>query len=265
MPEGHEWPQIGVYSSDFTGTIDANGHTVSGLAVNNDCAGFVGYLGRGGVIKDLILKDASITSSYSRNSYAGGFAGQSYGTIIGCSFIGGSVSAASGGDEPVSYAYAGGIVGSNIKYSSMDTHGKILGCYVSDAKISAAAEGIIDGSSYSGGIVGCNEFENDNTDYSVIACYSINTQLSAETGNGYIAGENNGNITACYFNETGLGIGSGTKLTGATKVEGSVTWETAMNDMNTELEKQNAEFRFADNNTEAKDSIPLIIEKATLP
>lgn len=81
---------IGIYSDNalvrkaFLGTLDGNGHAIYDLSINEISSGYsaglVGYLGIGGIIKNLIIESGSIQGA----SYVGSFAGYSEGTIINC-------------------------------------------------------------------------------------------------------------------------------------------------------------------------------------
>ena len=74
--EEKPWTPIGSdYDHAFTGTFDGNGHTISELYINSnyDVAGLFGYVGRGGMIRDLTV-EGEITVSGS-TSCVGGIAG----------------------------------------------------------------------------------------------------------------------------------------------------------------------------------------------
>jgi hypothetical protein len=77
------WVPIGNKTTQYKGTFDGNGKTISNLVTNGkNYQGFVGYLGDGGVIQNLTL-DA--TCSVKSDSYLGGICGwQSGGTIQNC-------------------------------------------------------------------------------------------------------------------------------------------------------------------------------------
>ena len=66
----------------------------------------------------------------------------------------------------------------------------------------------------------------------ILACYTTGSVNAGDGMEGAIAGENannyGGTITACYWSGN-MAQGVGNALTeGATKVEGNVTWDTAM-------------------------------------
>ena len=81
----YEWTPKGISSSKaYTGTFDGNGHTVSGLYINNKAlsnTGFFGYVGAGGEVKNLTISDSIIMSSA---NYVGAVAGDSKGNITNC-------------------------------------------------------------------------------------------------------------------------------------------------------------------------------------
>ena len=95
----------------------------------------------------------------------------------------------------------------------------------------------------------------------ILACYATGSVTASGGYIGAIAGEHHndygGTITACYWSGN-VAQGVGNALTeGATKVEGSVTWETAMNTMNTALDGSG--YRWIENTGENKATHPLVI------
>ena len=81
--EKNPWTPIGSGENRaFTGTFDGDGHTISGLYINNSSvyAGLFGYVGRGGMIKGLTV-EGKITISGS-TSCVGGIAGCVDGTEV---------------------------------------------------------------------------------------------------------------------------------------------------------------------------------------
>ena len=163
--DGDEWVPIGNAASrrddanprrsQFLGSFDGQGHTISGLHVSDKYgyAGLFGVVGlsgeeTGAEVKNLHVEgDVSATMNQVASFYVGGitgFAGKGV-EITDCSFSG-TVSAAS---EVNANAYAGGVVG----YS----FGTISGCEVVNSaagasKISASSTGY----AYAGGITAYN-------------------------------------------------------------------------------------------------------------
>src|SRR5574344_1943237 len=97
-----EWTAVGTMSARFTGEFDGNGHTVRGVYIDkpgSDYQGLFGFIGSGGEIKDLTVKESFIRG----DSQVGGVCGQNVGTITNCTGSG----AVSGSN------YVGGVCGYN--------------------------------------------------------------------------------------------------------------------------------------------------------
>ena len=142
-----KWTPIGTPSSPFTGEFNGNGLQVSGLFYNSPSSnyvGIIGYLGEGGRIQDVTLKN----SYFSGRSSVAGIAGCSYGTVLRC--LTDSQIIGRGGN-------IGGIVGFN--------GGRIQDCVVSGT--------VTGGNSYVGGITGYHY------DASALRCFSLVENLPA--------------------------------------------------------------------------------------
>lgn len=85
---GKTWTAIGTSSNKFAGTLDGDSHTVSGLVTT----GLVGELAEGGVVENLRVNCAIVSTS----SLLGGVANSSAGTIRNC-MVSGSITFSSGG------------------------------------------------------------------------------------------------------------------------------------------------------------------------
>ena len=186
-----EWTPIGTESQPYTGTFDGNGKTITGLTVNQEgtnYVGLIGYLGSGGKVQNVVLEGVQITSDNS-SGYAGGVAGDSWGTIENCS-VSGSVSGTT---------FAGGVVGSQ-------WGGSITGC-----NSSATVKGVI----FAGGIAG-----ETNSGASLTGCYATGdvTVENDGTNNSHAGGvvgyNGGGTLTACYATGSVTGSGSGTIYVG---------------------------------------------------
>ena len=60
---GTTWTPIGTtYNNSYTGTFDGGGNTITGLTVtgSDEYAGLFGYIGSGGTVKNVVLKDVQI-------------------------------------------------------------------------------------------------------------------------------------------------------------------------------------------------------------
>lgn len=97
---GKTWTAIGTSSNKFAGTLDGDSHTVSGLVTT----GLVGELAEGGVVENLRVNCAIVSTS----SLLGGVANSSAGTIRNC-MVSGSITFSSGGYNGASAI--GGIAG----------------------------------------------------------------------------------------------------------------------------------------------------------
>ena len=186
-----EWTPIGTESQPYTGTFNGKDKTITGLTVNQEgtnYVGLIGYLGSGGKVQNVVLEGVQITSDNS-SGYAGGVAGDSWGTIENCS-VSGSVSGTT---------FAGGVVGSQ-------WGGSITGC-----NSSATVKGVI----FAGGIAG-----ETNSGASLTGCYATGdvTVENDGTNNSHAGGvvgyNGGGTLTACYATGSVTGSGSGTVYVG---------------------------------------------------
>ena len=188
---GIDWTPIGKDDNKaYTGTFDGNGKTITGLTVTGSYkyAGLFGDIDENGTVKNVVLEGVQITSDNS-SGYAGGVAGDSWGTIENCS-VSGSVSGTT---------FAGGVVGSQ-------WGGSITGC-----NSSATVKGVI----FAGGIAG-----ETNSGASLTGCYATGDVTVENDGTnnshaGGVVGYNGGcTLTACYATGSVTGSGSGTIYVG---------------------------------------------------
>ena len=214
-----EWTPIGNFENRYTGTFDGNGHTITGLTVNQKergNVGLIGYLGSGGKVQNLTLENVNLNG----NLYVGGVVGYSNnGTVTAC-----TASGSINGKE-----YVGGIVGSNYL-------GTVTACYNTSSTVN--------GSYLVGGVVG------QNNKGIVTACYNASGSIYGEGTVGGVVGDNyTSTVTACYWsNYAGYGIGNGTG--DATKVDGTtVTWQTAVDAMNAALSGKGWQYELKDGNS----------------
>ena len=254
---GKNWTPIGTsFSNKYTGTFDGGGHTIKGLTVttNDQFVGLFGSIGNAGTVKNVMMEGVQITKNHS-SGFAGGVAGYSDGTIENCS-VSGSVSGT---------VYVGGVVGAQWE-------GSITGC-----SSSATVKGMV----HVGGVVGQTNggatltacyatgnvtLEIDprkniaggslvgfNGGNGVRACYATGnvTSTGSSTGNVHIGGffgDNYTSVTACYWknnHEQGIGYNKEGIAPEVTKVDGSVvTWQKAVDAMNTALQNAGSEWRY---------------------
>ena len=264
---GKDWTPIGTdYDNSYKGTFDGGGHTITGLTftTNDEYAGLFGWLNRAGTVKNVVMEGVQITSNQIYGGSIGGVVGYSWGTIENCS-VSGSVSGT---------VYVGGVVGAQID-------GSITGC-----SSSATVKGMVDvggvaGQTNSsatltacyatgnviieidpvknisgGGLVGFNGGNG------VLACYATGnvTSTGSSTGNVHIfglLGDNYTTVTACYWknnHEQGIGYNKEGIAPEATKVDGtSVTWQNAVDAMNTALQNAGSKWRY-----ELKGALPTL-------
>ena len=263
---GKDWTPIGTsFRNSYTGTFDGGGHTIKGLTVttNDQFVGLFGSLGKAGTVKNVVMEGVQITNNHG-SGYVGGVVGNSDGTIENCS-VSGSVSGT---------AYVGGVVGvqwfgsitgcsSSATVKGMGDVGGVAGQTNADATLTACyATGNVTielghrDRVYVGGLVGWNAGS------SVLACSATGnvTSTGSSTGNVYIGGFLGGNyatVTACYWknnHEQGVGYNKEGIAPEATKVDGSVvTWQNAVDAMNTALQDRGLEWRY-----ELKGALPTL-------
>ena len=261
---GKDWTPIGTnYDNSYKGTFDGGGHTITGLTVTtyDKYAGLFGWLNSAGTVKNVVMEGVQITNNHS-SGFAGGVVGNSWGTIENCS-VSGSVNGE---------VYVGGVVGKQ-------TSGSMTGCSSSATVKGTVNVGGVAGESWGsmtacyatgnvtleiypgkdisgGGVVG---FKGGN---SVLACYAtgnVNSKGSS-TGNVHIGGflgNNYTTVTACYWknnHEQGIGYKKAGTVTEVTKVDGTgVTWQKAVDAMNTALQTAGSKWRY-----ELKGALPTL-------
>ena len=265
---GKDWTPIGTdYDNSYKGTFDGGGHTITGLTftTNDEFAGLFGWLNRAGTVKNVVMEDVQITSNQIYGGSIGGVVGSGWGTIENCS-VSGSVSGT---------VYVGGVVGVQIGGSitgcsssatvkgTVDVGGvagqtnssaTLTACYATgNVTIEIAPKKNIAG----GGLVGMNAGS------SLLACYATGNVTSTGSSTGYVhiggfLGNNYTTVTACYWkNNHEQGIGYNKKSTEATKVDGTnVTWENAVDAMNTALQNAGSEWRY-----ELKGALPTLMKQ----
>ena len=186
------WTPIGSGSQPFAGTLDGDGHSVSGIYINSEaeCQGLVGYLYNGGTLQNLGVKasyikggyyvggvcglnDGPVTNCYNTGSvtgsyYVGGVCGQNYGPVTNCYNT---------GNVTGTVDYVGGVCGRN--------DGTVTNCYNT---------GSVTGSNDVGGVCGYNE-------RTVTNCHNAGSVTSTGHYVGGVCGDSNAfdNVTNCYY------------------------------------------------------------------
>ena len=255
---GKDWSPIGTnFYNSYTGTFDGGGHTIMGLTVttNDQYVGLFGRLGKAGTVKNVVMDGIQITCNH-RLGYAGGVAGFSWGgTIENCS-VSGSVSGTICAGGVVGIQWEASITGcsSSATVKGMVQVGGVAGETNSGATMAACyATGNVTieidpiDNILGGGLVGFNAGS------SVLACYATGnvTSTGSSTGNVYIGGflgDNYTTVTAGYWknnHEQGIGYNKEGIVPEATKVDGTgVTWQNAVDAMNTALQNAGSEWRY---------------------
>ena len=258
---GKDWSPIGTnFYNSYTGTFDGGGHTIMGLTVttNDQYVGLFGRLGKAGTVKNVVMDGIQITCNH-RLGYAGGVAGFSWGgTIENCS-VSGSVSGTICAGGVVGIQWEASITGcsSSATVKGMVQVGGVAGETNSGATMAACyATGNVTieidpiNNILGGGLVGFNAGS------SVLACYATGnvTSTGSGTGNVHIGGflgDNYTTVTAGYWknnHEQGIGYNKEGIVPEATKVDGTgVTWQNAVDAMNTALQNAGSEWRYERN------------------
>ena len=254
---GKDWTPIGTsFRNSYTGTFDGGGHTIKGLTVttNDQFVGLFGSLGEAGTVKNVVMEGVQITNNQINGGSIGGVVGFSWGgTIENCS-VSGSVSGT---------VYVGGVVGAQ-------WDGSITGCSSSaTVKGMVNVGGVVSQTNGNTTLTACYATGNVtleidpkkniaggslvgfNGGSSLLACYATGNVTSTGSSTGYVhiggfLGDNYTTVTACYWkNNHEQGIGYNKESTGATKVDGSVvTWQKAVDAMNTALQNAGSEWRY---------------------
>ena len=255
---GKDWTPIGTdYDNSYKGTFDGGGHTITGLTftTNDKYAGLFGWLNRAGTVKNVVMEGVQITSNQIYGGSIGGVVGYSWGTIENCS-VSGSVSGT---------VYVGGVVGVQIG-------GSITGCS-SSATVKGTVDvgGVAGQTNSSATLTACYATGNViiemdpkkniaggslvgmNAGSSLLACYATGNVTSTGSSTGYMhiggfLGNNYTTVTAGYWknnHEQGIGYNKEGIAPEATKVDGSVvTWQKAVDAMNTALQNAGSEWRY---------------------
>ena len=256
---GKDWTPIGTsFDNSYTGTFDGGGHTITGLTIttNDQFVGLFGYLNRAGMVKNVVMEGIQITSNHMFGC-TGGVAGFSWGTIENCS-VSGSVSGTDCVGGVVGSQKAGSIIGCSSSATVKGKHyvggvagekwGTMTACYATgNVTLEIASQK----NNFGGGVVGLNGGSR------VLACYATGnvTSTGSSTGNVHIGGlfgDSYTTVTACYWkNNQERGYKTAPE---STKVDGTyVTWQKAVDAMNTALQNAGSEWRY-----ELKGALPTL-------
>jgi len=193
-----DWVPIGSESAAFTGELDGNGHTISGLNINSTGIS-VGLFGEisGGAVRSLFLTDVNVTGSNEVGAFVGKFVnsvaedvwasgqvsseGYNVGGLVGRSQDGSKIRR-SGADVQVSSTFGrvGGLVGYQFGSGTIiresfaigdvsganDIGGLVGQNYKGALIVDSFARGAVTGDSDVGGLIGEQYFENASTETS---------------------------------------------------------------------------------------------------
>jgi|GEM_PF-6222441 the GLUG motif protein family protein len=255
----NNWPQIGTESTPYTGTFDGAGHTISGMDIRvtgvnegNHSYGFIGFLGKEGVVKNLSVENAVINvTGNGKNAvdtyvYIGGVVGSvKEGIISGCS---------SSGQLQGSQLWLcsiGGVVGYALG------NAKVIGCSFSGEELQ--------GTDNKEQRLGCVLGEAISDKNEIISCWTtsaITYTTKREDRCGSIVGSlfEPSVVTNSYYSNSDGGVGYGDGTDNSVKVDGTVTWATAKADMNTALADTGLQWVENPDAGADKDKVPLVLQ-----
>lgn len=227
---------IGSTASNFTGSFDGQGHTITGLMINRASTNYVGLFGytNGATISDVTLSGGSITGN------------DGVGALIGY-MVGGSVSGASASATVSGMSTAevntGGLIGTvdggAVSGSSASGNvtgagyqvGGLVGFLVNGGTITQSyATGNVTGTStaagngYIGGLVGGNGYIGNGG--TISQSYATGTVTGSAGPIGGLVGHNDGTITDSYATGRVIGLGSATNIggfVGVNYISGTIT------------------------------------------
>lgn len=268
--ETSNWTSVGTETTPYAGTVNGYGHSITGMTINQTTsfAGFIGYLGENGAVKNLKLKDVSVTTT---ELNAGGLVGNSLSVIENCAVEGGTISASKGQTGGIvgravgkssapalivachntaavsGYKNVGGIIGVAYDYS------KVIACYNSGTIThtdGVRCGGIVGIFGYSEMYLYCN-YNNGTTTYTV----------AIAGDDSYYGKHNYWSSDHDYANISNSGEYNNYS---ATKITSASEWQIAMTTMNTWLAENGYAYRYVLNTDAAtKEAQPLVIVEAS--
>lgn len=232
--DGKGWLPIGTRSESFIGALDGQGYEIRDLFVNrpHDDVGLFGYVGIGGIIRDVGLVNADITGRMRVGGLVGtnsGFVSNSYSTgkIAGNYSVGGLIAVNRKGTVSNSYStsnvsnreyWAGGLIGRNEgtvsdsyatgSVTGRNNAGGLIGWNDGTVENSYATGSVTGKDYYSGGLVG---YSHSGTVINSYATGSVTGKYSV----GGLVGRNDATISNSY---------SAGGVAGTSSVGGLVGW-----------------------------------------
>ncbi len=240
---GSGFTPIGNTTTEFTGTFNGNGNTISNLTINRSSTSYAGFFGKTefAKIRELGLENITITAS----QYTGGLVGYAEETDISVSYSTGTIE---GGSS------SGGLIGFletstlDSSYSEVDidggsNSGGLVGYSTNSSSIDLSyATGTINGSTNAGGFVGTNTLSSitncystgnvfgiarlggfaarNNSSSSITNSYSSGfVSFSTDINNGGFIGDNSATVNNSYWNTLSSGMSSSSGGTGLSESE----------------------------------------------
>jgi hypothetical protein len=208
---------IGDSTTAFTGVFEGNGHTLTGVIMNQPArngVGLFGIVGSGGLISHVCIKNANVIG----NTWVGILCGRNYyGTITQCN---------TGGTVTGNANNVGGLCGENwgllsqcyatgtVAGGSHDNIGGLCGGNRYATISQCYATSSVTGHSYVGGLCGGNEVGTITQSYSIGAV----TGTGAIVG-GLCGGNYDGTVTTCFWDTETSGRPSSSGGTGKTTAQ----------------------------------------------
>ena len=179
---GAGFTPIGNSTTNFTGSFDGLGHTISNLTINLPSTSYVGLFGQTGSSSDIRNVGLAGSGNITGLNMFGGIAGENYGSIVN-SYV-------TSTNTFTGYNYGGGLVGRN------NGAGKISSSYATVA---------VSGHSFIGGLVGGNW----NSSATISNSYATGNVSMTRYSVGGLVGENHGTISNSYATGTVSGGNAG--------------------------------------------------------
>ncbi len=190
---GSGWVPLATTADRFTGIVNGNGHSITGLVINNPAGAYFGLFGSadGGNMCNIHIAGASITGDIGASGFVGYMANSS--TIAYCSFSGtingnGRVGGIAGYNDTSTVI---GCVSSGTVTSSDNNAGGIVGYNDTGTVTLSSSTCAVDGVSSIGGLVGNNVF----------GTVTDSSAAGAVTGSGQsiggLIGSSNGPVENC--------------------------------------------------------------------
>ncbi|MFT0891556.1 beta strand repeat-containing protein [Pseudochelatococcus sp. G4_1912] len=190
---GAGFSPIGNNTSEFTGSFNGQGYTVSGLTINRPLQSYIGLFGKrggGGGIKNVGLEGGSIIGGY---SYVGGLVGYSSGNIVNTYA---TLDVSGGTNVGGLIGYAIGSIDNSYATGDVNGSGGNIGGLVGQSDtgiIRSFATGNVSGQLKVGGLIGYNKTGN------VYYSYATGNVTGQGMGAGGLIGQSNLSGTAVAY------------------------------------------------------------------